>query len=165
VEAEETPQFEEWPGFYRQIFDPICQNMDKSPLVGVKGRKLITRVRDKLERLVANDDKPRLVHWDLWGSNILARCDSDGRFRVAALLDPHAKYAHAEAELAYLELFQTVGPPFMKAYQRDRKLSEEYHRVRKPVYQLHSLLNHTYLFGERYAKPLGTALDRVAALV
>ena len=158
-------EFEEWPKFYHHIYDQICQNMEKSPLVPVKGRKLIHKVRDKLDRLIAHEDCPRLLHWDLWASNILAACDDQGRYRVAALLDPHAKFGHAEAELAYLELFQTVGPAFMKAYQREGKLSEEYHRVRKPVYQLHSLLNHTHLFGEKYAKRLGAALERVGGLV
>jgi len=165
--AEPSPQeeFESWPDFYRGIFDPIWRELEKSLPLGPKERKLINRVRDRLDRLLIHDDCPRLVHWDLWASNLLAQCDGDGRWRVTALLDPNCKFAHVEAELAYLELFHTVGPAFMKAYQRHRKLGEEYHRVRKPVYQLHSLLNHVHLFGEQYAKPLAAALDRVAALV
>jgi len=157
--------FERWPAFYHGIFEPIWKELEKKPLLGVKERKLVNRVRDRLDRLVAHDDQPRLTHWDLWSSNLLARCDENGKWRVAALLDPNCKYAHSEAELAYMELFQTVGPAFMKAYGREKRLSEEYHRVRKPVYQLHSLLNHVHLFGEQYAKPLAGALERVAALV
>jgi fructosamine-3-kinase len=164
-EPEASAEFEQWPRFYRVIFEPICREMDKSPLLCVKERKVIKRVWDKLDRLLSHNDQPRLVHWDLWSSNLLAKRDADGRWRVAAMLDPHCKFAHAEAELAYLELFNTVGPVFMKAYQRDKKLSEEYHRFRKPVYQVHSLLNHVRIFGEPYAKPLAAALEKVGALV
>jgi fructosamine-3-kinase len=162
---EAEADFDGWPDFYRSVFDPIWRDMEKSPLLSIKERKTINRIRDKLDWFIANDDQPRLVHWDLWSSNVLAKCNGDGRWHVAALLDPHCKFAHAEAELAYLELFQTVGPVFMKAYQRDRRLGEEYHRVRKPVYQLHSLLNHVHLFGEPYAKRLSAAVERVSALV
>jgi fructosamine-3-kinase len=165
AEANPEAAFERWPDFYRSVFEPIWRDMAESPLLGPKDRKLIGRLRDRLDRLLANDDRPRLVHWDLWSSNILAKCDGEGRWRVAALLDPNCKFAHFEAELAYLELFHTVGPAFMKAYQRERRLGEEYHRVRKPVYQFHSLLNHVHLFGDQYAKPLAGALEKVAALV
>jgi fructosamine-3-kinase len=159
-----TQQFERWPDFYRTIFEEVVRDLEKSPLISPKSRKLIHRVEEKIDRLIACEDGPRLVHGDMWGSNLLAQY-RDGHWRVAALLDPNCKFADVESELAYLELFQTITPAFMKAYQRGRRLSEQYHRVRKPIYQLHSLLNHVCLFGEAYTKPLGAALDRVAGLV
>ena len=165
--AEPEPQFssDKWPAFYRHVFESIWRDLEKLPLLAARERKIVNRVRDRLENLVSHGDKPRLTHWDLWSSNLLARRDDAGHWRVAAMLDPNCKYAHFEAELAYLELFQTIGPAFMKAYQREKKLDDNYHRVRKPVYQLHSLLNHVHLFGDAYAKPLGAALERVAALI
>ena len=84
---------------------------------------------------------------------------ADGACR--ALLDPHCKYAHAEAEIAYLELFQTITPAFLRAYQRQHKLPAEYHRIRKPVYQLFSLINHLHLFGQEYLKSVMGAVDKV----
>jgi len=165
VEPETEASCESWPLFYRQIYDSIWHDIEKHPLFGPKERKLVNRVRDRLDRLIAHNDRPRLLHWDLWSSNLLAKIDDAGHWRVAAMLDPNCKFAHFEAELAYMELFQTIGPAFLKAYQRDRKLGDEYHRVRKPVYQLHSLLNHVHLFGDQYAKPLAAALERVSALV
>ena len=73
-----------------------------------------------------HDDRPRLVHWDIWATNILARPDEHGKWRVGALLDPNCKFAHAEAEIAYMELFHTITPAFLMAYQRKRKLSDAY---------------------------------------
>jgi fructosamine-3-kinase len=165
AEAQKGDGFVKWSDFYRSVYDPICRDMEKSPLLGPKDKKLVNRMRERLDRLIAHEDCPRLTHWDMWSSNILARCNGDGKWHVAALLDPNCKFAHIEAELAYMELFQTVGPAFMKAYQKKGRLPEDYHRIRKPVYQLHSLLNHVHLFGEKYAKPLAGALERVSALV
>jgi fructosamine-3-kinase len=165
AEPDGGEEFESWPEFYKKVYEPIWRGVEKSSLLSVKERKLVNRLRERLDRLIANDDVPRLMHGDLWSSNLLVRTEEGGRFRVAAFLDPDCKFAHAEVELAYLELFQTVGPCFMKAYQRDRKLTEDYHRFRKPVYQLHSLINHVHHFGDQYAKPLAAALERVSALV
>jgi fructosamine-3-kinase len=165
ADPEEREEFESWPAFYKKIYDPIWRGVEKTNMLGVKERKLVNRLRERLDRLIAHDDSPRLIHGDLWSSNLLVRIEDGGRFRVAAFLDPECKFAHAEVELAYLDLFQTVGPTFMKAYQRDRKLTEDYHRFRKPVYQLHSLINHVHHFGDQYAKPLAAALERVSALV
>ena len=58
-------------------------------------------MHEKLDHLLAHDDQPRLVHWDIWNTNILARTNGDGKYHIAALLDPNCKFAHAEAEIAY----------------------------------------------------------------
>ena len=165
VTASEPKRFERWHECYRDIFDPIWQEIDKSQALPVKPRKQMGKVHDRLDRLLAHDDPPRLVHWDIWATNILVDQGTDGRFRVAALLDPNCKYAHAEAEIAYLELFHTVTPAFLKAYQQVFKLSADYHRVRKPVYQLYRLLNHLRLFGQEYLKPVLAMIERVGAMV
>jgi len=165
VTQAEGPMFDQWPRFYRHVFDPIWHEVEKSAALPVKSRKLVAKVHERLDRLISNDDCPRLVHWDVWATNVLAAPDGDGHWRITGLLDPNCKYAHAEAEIAYMELFHTTTPAFTRAYQQGRKLPPEYHRVRKPVYQLYSLINHVRLFGHEYAKPLMGALERVAAVV
>jgi fructosamine-3-kinase len=128
-------------------------------------RKQIAKVHEKLDRLLAHDDQPRLVHWDIWNTNIMATSNGDGKYHIAALLDPNCKFAHAEAEIAYMELFHTITPAFMKAYQHHHKLPAEYHKFRKPIYQLYPMINHLRLFGESYAKPLTAAVERTAQLL
>jgi fructosamine-3-kinase len=161
----ETPAFDSWPKLYRDIYDPIFQDVTKSGQLPGKTRKIAQRVHDRLDRLIAHDDIPRLLHWDLWSTNILAGPNASGAWHITALLDPHCKFGHAEAELAYLQLFNTAAPEFMKAYQQQRKLPAEYHRVRKPVYQLYDLLNHVCLFGHEYVKRAIEAAEKVAAVV
>lgn len=164
----EPRRFEQWAPCYREIYDGIWHEVEK--LTGAlalppRCRKIVGKVHERLETLLAHADVPRLVHWDVWGNNLLLRQDDAGKWRVAALLDPACKYAHCEAELAYMELFHTVNPSFMRAYQNGYRLPPEYHRVRKPVYQLYEMLNHLRVFGHEYVKPTVAAVERVAALV
>lgn len=161
----ETKEFATWPAFYREVYDTIWHEAEKSPHLPHKCRKQIGRVHERLERLIAHGDVPRLVHWDLWSSNLLARPDSDGEWHIAALLDPNCKFAHAEAEIAYMELFHTVTPAFMKRYQARHKLEGDYYQFRRPVYQLYPMINHLRLFGAEYIKPLTAAVERTAAII
>src|SRR5205823_9656891 len=128
--------FQAWPPFYRWVYDPIWREAADDKRLPKHCRKQIGRIHDRLERLIAHADKPRLVHWDIWNTNVLVRRDdASGKWKVAALLDPNCKYAHAEAEIAYMELFHTVTPAFMKQYQQRHRLPGEYHQFRKPIYQ------------------------------
>jgi fructosamine-3-kinase len=161
----EPSQFDSWPTFYRAIFDPICQEVLKLPALPVKTRKQIGRIHDHLDRLLQHDEVPRLVHWDVWATNILAQPDDSGQWKISALLDPNCKYAHFEAEIAYMSLFQTSTPAFLKTYQQRRRLTDDYHRVRKLIYQLYFLLNHVVLFGGDYVRQAEAAVDRLGKVV
>ena len=157
--------FDSWVQFYRHVYDPIWNDVRKSSLLPARLRKQIDKVHERLDRLIAHDDVPRLVHWDIWSTNILAGQDAQGQWRVKALLDPNCKFAHSEAEIAYMELFHTITPSFLKAYQSQHKLPEGYQRVRKHIYQLYPLINHVHLFGQDYVKPLAGVVETVSGLV
>jgi fructosamine-3-kinase len=157
---------EKWPAFYRETYDAIWSQVQKSAALPIKCRKAIGKLHDKLDRLLAHDDCPRLVHWDLWSANVLVRRDPrTDKMVVAAVIDPNCKYAHAEAELAYLELFHTVTPAFKQAYQRHHHVNGQYHNVRRPIYQLYELLNHVLLFGQEYVPRTVATVERLAAVV
>lgn len=162
IADEHSGQFISWPEFYRHIYDPIWFEVDKSKALSPKCRKQIQKIHEKLPVLLAHEDRPRLVHWDIWSTNLLVAPDSRGRWWVAALLDPNCKYAHAEAEIAYMELFNTSNAAFLRAYQQTYRLGADYQCVRKFVYQMYPLLNHVRLFGAEYVKPLEGAVAKVA---
>jgi fructosamine-3-kinase len=165
VSMQEVPKFETWPECFRDIFDAIWHEVEKTNVLPIKLKKCVGRVHDRLDRLLVCEGPPRLLHWDVWATNLLARQDESGQWRIAALLDPNCKFGCVEAELAYMDLFHTTTPVFMKAYQQEKKLPPEYHQVRKPIYQLYSLLNHVRLFGNDYAKALCAQAEKVAAFV
>jgi fructosamine-3-kinase len=164
ISRQEIP-CQDWPTFFRDIYDRIWHEADKNAHLPVKVRKKIGKIHCSLERCLSHDDVPRLTHWDLWCNNLLAAADDDGHWHIAAFLDPNSKFAHAEAEIAYLELFQTVTPAFMKAYQKHHKLPADYHRVRKLVYQMYPLIDHVNLFGQEYVGPLCHIVDKLGAVV
>jgi fructosamine-3-kinase len=154
-----------WSSFFAAVHEPTLRDIEKSPLLPPRCRRHLRKIHQKLERTLPDGDRPRLVHWDLWSTNLLAAPDAAGHWRITGILDPNCKYAHPEADLAYLDLFHTATPAFFHTYQQQRKLPPEYHRVRKPVYQLYTLVNHVHLFGAAYVKPVMAAVDRVTALV
>lgn len=165
VTAAESRRYEKWHECYHDIFDSIWRDVDKSNVLPIKSRKTMAKTHERLETLLGHGDCPRLVHWDIWATNILVILEPAGAWRVSAILDPNCKYAHAEAEIAYLELFHTITPAFLKTYQQTHKLAPEYHRIRRQVYQLYSLLNHLHLFGQEYLKSFLGMLERVGSLI
>ena len=162
---EQGEEFTNWPEFYHRVYDSIWKEAEKEAGLGVAVCRKIGKIHRNLGKLLVHDDCPRLVHWDIWSSNILVKPDAQGKWWVSGILDPNCKFAHAEAELAYMELFNTVSPAFLRVYQASRRLGEDYHRLRKPIYQLYPLINHVYLFGNGYVKPLTEAVERASLLV
>ncbi len=82
--AAKPRRYESWATCYREIFDPIWSEVEKSSALQVKARKTVNRIHERLEQLLAHSDCPRLVHWDLWSTNILAHRDSSGVWRITA---------------------------------------------------------------------------------
>ena len=157
--------YDAWPAFYRSVYDSIWHEAEKDKHLPKACRKQIGKIHERLERFLAHNDQPRLVHWDIWNTNVLCSRNGDGRWHIKALIDPNCKFAHAEAEIAYMELFHTVTPAFMKAYQQHHRLPSDYHKFRKPIYQLYPMINHLNLFGESYLRPLTAAVERTSHLV
>jgi fructosamine-3-kinase len=115
------------------------------------------RLAGRLDRYVADDARPALIHGDLWGGNVLVR---DGR--IAALIDPAIYYADPEIELAYATLFNTFGTPFFDRYGEIRPLRPGFFEVRRELYTLYHLLVHVHLFGGHYVGAVDRILQRYA---
>jgi len=161
--------FDTWPAFYRSVYDAIWHEAEKDKHLSKATKKHIGKIHERLDRFLAHGDKPRLVHWDIWNTNVMACPRKDGGggggWEIKALLDPNCKFAHAEAEIAYMDLFHTSTAAFIKQYQHRHKLDADYHKFRKPIYQLYPMINHLNLFGEHYLKPLHAAVEKTAHLV
>lgn len=99
-----------------------------------------------LPRFFDDGHVPRasLIHGDLWSGNHGALADG-----TPVIFDPAVSVSDAEAELAMLELFGSPPPGFWPAYRATAGLAPGYER-RRPLYQLHHLLNHALLFGGGY---------------
>lgn len=110
-----------------------------------------------LPRFFDDGHLPRasLIHGDLWSGNHGALADG-----TPVVYDPAVSVSDAEAELAMLELFGAPPPGFWPAYRATAGLAPGYER-RRPLYQLHHLLNHALLFGGGYVAQSLAAAERL----
>ena len=96
------------------------------------------------EILEGSEEKPTLLHGDLWSGNFL--CDKDSN---PCLIDPAVYYGHREADLAMTKLFGGFSDDFYKSYQKEMPLPQGYD-YRENIYKLYHVLNHLNIFGNSY---------------
>ena len=100
---------------------------------------------EKLETLLdLEDEKPALLHGDLWSGNYFASHD-----QVPYIFDPAVYFGLREADLAMTEMFGRPPKEFYSAYQEVFPIQPGYNK-RKEIYNLYHLLNHYNLFGGSY---------------
>lgn len=107
-------------------------------------RKIFSKLEDKIEDIIYTDEKPSLLHGDLWGGNFIV--DENG---YACLIDPAVYYGNREADLAMTKLFGGFDSNFYSAYKEEFPLPSGY-EYRENIYKLYHILNHLNLFGSSY---------------
>lgn len=102
---------------------------------------LESRIEEILE---GSEEKPSLLHGDLWSGNFL--CDQQSN---PCIMDPAVYYGHREADLAMTKLFGGFPDEFYRAYQKENPLPQGFD-YRENIYLLYHVLNHLNLFGNSY---------------
>lgn len=157
--GEDAPHAD-WPAFFGACFGPIVEEV--SGALPAKTCRAVEKIAGRLRELLHPGDGPRLLHWDLWGGNVLCRQGADG-WELAALIDPACVWGCPEAELATLELFGLADRRFRRAYAKRVPVDAEWARVRRPTYQLFALLNQIALHGPTRAAWAVQGAERLAA--
>jgi len=133
-----------WTDFY------IQQRIQPQVELAFNHQRINKKDVDQFEQLykalpgIFPDEKPALIHGDLWNGNFL--CNSN---QEAVLIDPAIYYAHREMEIAFTKLFGGFHPAFYKMYCDIYPLEIGFQK-RVSVYNLYSLLVHLNLFGGHY---------------
>ncbi len=105
----------------------------------------VSKLETKIHRILSDsEEKPTLLHGDLWGGNYMI--DEKG---LPVLIDPAVYYGHREADLAMTKMFGGFSSDFYKAYQTTYPLPDGW-EYREGVYLLYHYLNHLNLFGMGY---------------
>ena len=108
-------------------------------------RKGISKLENKIQEIIGNtQEKPSLLHGDLWGGNYMVDENSN-----AVLIDPAVYYGHREADLGMTKLFGGFSSEFYRAYNETFPLEDGY-EYRENIYKLYHILNHLNLFGGGY---------------
>jgi len=147
-----------WPTFY------VENRLQFQAVLAVKNGYATPELQNLLELLYkkipdllsGTEDKPSLLHGDLWCGNYLI--DQNGK---PWLIDPAVYYGHREADLAMTSLFGGFSKTFYSAYESAFPLVPGYPE-REPLYQLYHLLNHLNLFGTGYYRQVISILKRYA---
>lgn len=122
---------------------------------------------DKLQHILATLEQrlpecgePRLVHGDLWATNIMVDDRDSHQPQLTAFVDAGANFRDVEQELAYLLVFNTVGEAFFERYSQTFPLRPGF-LERAKIYWLNTWLLHVRMFGTGY---LGSAKRTLSAI-
>lgn len=107
----------------------------------------------KLNELIP-DEKPALLHGDLWNGNMLVDENSQ-----PCLIDPAVYFGHREADLAMTKLFGGFQERFYEAYHEAFPLAPGFDD-RVDLFNLYPLLVHVNLFGGSYIHSVDSILRR-----
>ena len=132
--------------------------------LAVRSGRLAVGDRDQTESALVrcagewqlNRFRPRLIHGDLWGGNIVA--GEDGFH----LVDPAVSYGNPEQDLAMLELFGSPLPPGDIQTLAQRFGAGSAFPERVAFWQFYPLLVHVNLFGGSYLHSFRRALSLYA---
>ena len=130
----------------------LARKSGKLPLATDKNlSKLCDRIENYLD---ISEEKPALIHGDLWSGNYFPDRD-----QVPCIFDPAVYFGLREADLAMTELFGRLPQNFYDAYHEAFPLNPGY-KERKDLYNLYHLLNHLNLFGGSYLSSVEQVIRR-----
>ena len=116
---------------------------------------------DAAEDVMSDQGLPTLIHGDIWAGNVMVYRSEDS-WHLSAIVDPGTQYADVEMELAYLEVFNTVGTDFFDAYTAQTPLRPGY-EFRRMFYWLNTYMIHVWIFGDEHYRRMTAMIAEAIA--
>ena len=143
-----------WSEFYiEQRLEPLVKRATDSGLVDSSMAKKLVQYY-KMAESVFPDEKPALLHGDLWKGNVLVN-----ELGKPVLIDPAIYYGHREMDIAMTKFVGTFPDEFYKSYHSVYPLVEDW-EYRMDFCLIYYQLVHLNLFGDSYLHQLSANLDR-----
>lgn len=144
-----------WAEFFiENRLEPLIGKAYYEGLVTLDFYKKFQQIYPLLESVFPNE-KPALLHGDLWSGNIMK-----GKNGSPVLIDPAVYYGHREMDLAFSKLFGGFDREFYEAYNTLFPLEPGFDE-RESVYNLYPLLVHLLLFGKSYLSGIQKTVSRL----
>ena len=135
---------------WADVFVPELRTMRRNVEDKLSGPVLddIDAAVETAKDVLKDQGTPTLTHGDIWAGNIMVD-RREGAWRLTGLVDPSgSKFTDVEFELAYLEVFNTVGSNFIDIYTATHPLRSGY-KLRRLFYWLNTHMIHVWLFDDR----------------
>lgn len=134
-----------WIDFFRnQRLQPLVEHCSQHHLLPYEYLKLFDNLYQHLPSIFDADQRPALVHGDLWSGNFMCSEASE-----PILIDPAVYFGHPSVDLGMSTLFGGFHPSFYEAYNHYQPLPSNYHEQWQ-ICNLYPLLIHLRLFGSSY---------------
>ena len=148
-----------WAEFFitRRLEVMVKMALDK----GAMGRDMLASF-DRLYSLLRDffpEEKPALLHGDLWSGNYMMTEEG-----MPSIFDPAVYYGHREMDLGMSRLFGGFSPEFYRHYHEHYPLEKGWEE-RLDVANLYPLMVHVNLFGGSYLYDVKGVLKRVVGRV
>ena len=145
-----------WSDFFmRQRLLPQIELAQQKALLPASMEKDFEQLFKRLPDIFP-EEKPALLHGDLWSGNFITGPDGQ-----AAIIDPAVYYGNREMDLAMSRLFGGFDEAFYTAYHESFPLMSGY-RERVDICNLYPLMVHINLFGVTYLSGVSKILKAFA---
>lgn len=140
------PQKNNWIEFYwenRLLYQ--YKLAEKKGYVSSEFKNSFIKFEKQVPKILnGSEEKPCLLHGDLWSGNFMI-----GENGEPVLIDPAVYYGYREADLGMTKLFGGFDSTFYKSYNETNPLPEGW-EYRLDIYKLYHVMNHLNLFGAGY---------------
>lgn len=143
-----------WTPFYENNrLIPLSKELQKRGLFVNADMEKMEQLCERLINLIP-EEKPSLLHGDLWSGNIMPTVSSE-----PCLYDPAVYFGHREMDIAMTLLFGGFPDEFYDAYESVYPLSPNW-KERTELMQLYSLLAHAVHFEGSYLSSVKIIIKR-----
>jgi protein-ribulosamine 3-kinase len=153
---QENQATDSWVDFFiHHRLAPQIEMAITNSLLSKKETDSFNRLYKKLDTIF-NEEKPSLLHGDLWSGNYMSNENSE-----PVLIDPAVYYGHRSIDLAMTTLFGGFDKTFYTAYHHHFPFPSNY-QEQWDICNLYPLLIHLNLFGQSYLQNIIAILRKYA---